>query len=285
MSYYNSAALLGGWNLQPTVYTETEVPEIQELAAKYAKRHKVPINLVMGSIKLLYTYDTLLAMGRAQEAYNLKARTITSPTGRKLWDSLRRKIHWGGASGGKKAKEARRAALRAYLGNPSLRWYGSAPPRTLNAYGPLAYRPGNALALQPFITQAKAAKAARLAAAAAAAAPVVAAAAAPVVALPEVIPESAAASPVGSPAASAAMIPEVIPAPAPALVRSGYNMLEPPMGVTDILALPPAKKGAAKRREFNDQMRKDLRMIHAMARRKAAAERLKTAAEAFGEVV
>lgn len=277
MSYYNDAALLGGWDLKPDVYTEAEVPEIRELAAKFAKRHKIPVNAVMNSIKILYKYDTLLAMGRAQEAYTLKANTITGPKGRKIWDSLRRKIHWGGASGGKKAIEARRAALRAYLGNSNLRWYGSAPPRTLNAYGPLAYRPGNAIALQPFITAAKAAKAQRLAAAAAAAA-APAVAAAPVVAVPEVIPASPVASPViipevipesaaASPAASAALIPEVIPAP-PIL------MPEPPMGVTDILALPTVQQGVAKHREFNEKMRKDLRRIHDMARRKAAAEAL-----------
>lgn len=244
--YYNDAALLGGWNLQPDVYTEAEIPEIVKIAASFGKRHNFPVDQVMNLIKLIYKYDTLLAMGEALQASVVKQNAIHgSPARKKWWDSLRRKIHWGGASRGKKAKAARREALRNYLGNPDLHWYGSAPPTSMNPYGRLTYRRGNTTALQPYIDRAKAAKAARLAAAAAAA-PV---AAVPVAAVP------VAAAPVVAPS-------PVIPS-SPVIDDDG---------IVDVLATTrPISDTLARRREFTEDMRKQLRSIRDWARRRNTA--------------
>ena len=148
MSYYNDAALMGGWDVHTGLQTETQYGPVQELIDYVSQKKEMPRTQVASVVNAIYRYDTLLAMGNPGVARNLKAHITTTMCDEKFWTYLRRKIHWGGAKNSRAARRARRAADMAFLADPNTHWYGSAPPgRVSNPYGRLVWGPGNAAAL------------------------------------------------------------------------------------------------------------------------------------------
>lgn len=140
MSYYNSAALLGGgvfrggWDITDELIPEG--PELTAAAALVKKgRPEMPDTLANLIAKCVRRYDVHRMQGDNNAARAVKNVAIsrivayghgaTPQYAARLFDTVKRQIHNRGQSNSHAAKLARRQAAQQYLSNPDLPWIGS----------------------------------------------------------------------------------------------------------------------------------------------------------------
>ena len=120
-------ALVGGWD--PNMGWSNDpnaVAAIDGVSAKY----QLPPHLLRELAQKIYTYDSLIMLGRPKDASQYKKGLQLNDDMKKIWNYLRRKVHLGGTRRKiTKAMRARAAQMRAdrllfLRKNP---WYGSDP--------------------------------------------------------------------------------------------------------------------------------------------------------------
>lgn len=140
MSYYNSAALRGGWDTSLTNYRDLPNGTLirDSVVDSLSTRYDVDPGVIENFVNVIFNYDNLLATAHPGRAAALKKQFIgDSVAKQKLFNMIRRKIHIGD-TGGQRLRltraerlERRQAAAQArdanlaYLRNPMNSWWGS----------------------------------------------------------------------------------------------------------------------------------------------------------------
>lgn len=138
MSYYNYAALSGGWDVNAPF---TPVPALNTIYNKMVQNGSSMSAADYRKLcQAIYDYDTLLVKGESEKAMALKSGFLGNRIDAlKEWNKVRNKIHRYGSKRMRvpRTKEERLAMAqarnqaiasnRALLSNPSTAWVGSNP--------------------------------------------------------------------------------------------------------------------------------------------------------------